>query len=110
MIYLASPYTDSSAITMQMRYSDALYATAKFLAEGHHIYSPIVHFHAIACLHNLPRDADFWWDINSTMIRKADALWVLKLTGWQNSIGVMKEIVFATDLGLPIRYVELPGA
>ena len=91
---------------MQLRYGDTLYNTALLIKEGHFIYSPIVHFHPIACLHDLPRDIDFWWNISEDMIRKADAFWVLKLTGWDNSIGVMRETVLATDLGLPIRYIE----
>ncbi len=106
MIYLASPYTDQSAVVMQMRYSDALHATARFIKQGHMIYSPIVHFHPMAAMHDMPRDIDFWWEISKNMIKRADAVWVLRIAGWQNSIGIMREMELAKELGIPVTEVD----
>lgn len=89
-----------------MRYADALHYTAGAIRKGHHIYSPIVHFHPMAAMHSMPRDIDFWWDISKNMIERADAVWVLMLEGWQNSIGVMKEIELAEQLAIPVTYVS----
>ncbi len=91
---------------MQLRYADALYNTAILIKQGHFIYSPIVHFHPIACLHDLPRDVDFWWEFNKDMIERCDEFWVLTLPGWENSIGILKETELASELGKPVKIID----
>lgn len=105
MIYLASPYSSTSNLTMETRYRQALEATAVFMREGHAVYSPIVHCHPMACIYALPRDISFWEDYSYHMIDLADEVWVLELEGLESSIGVMKEIEYAKAHDKPIRYV-----
>lgn len=88
-----------------MRYQDALYATAELVKRGHHIYSPIVHFHTIAVMHTLPRDIDFWWEMSKDMIERCDELWVLEIEGWEHSIGIMREMELAKELGKPVKQI-----
>lgn len=91
---------------MQNRYMAVLQESAVLIKSGQMIYSPIVHFHAMACLYEMPRDIDFWWLISKDMIERADAFWVLQLDGWQESIGIMRETELAKALKLPIAYIQ----
>jgi hypothetical protein len=93
---------------MQMRYMDALHATAKLVKAGHLIYSPIVHFHGIAAIYDMPRDIDFWWELSKNMIERCDEFWVLESEGWQQSIGIMRETELAAELEKPVRTVTWP--
>lgn len=109
MIYLASPYSSPDPIIMKTRFLLAEQVTAQLMEEGHFIYSPIVHCHAMAERYALPKDFAFWRDYNIDMIRRADALYVLTITGWKESVGVTGEIGFAKHAGLEIKYVNEEG-
>jgi len=106
MIYLASPYTHRDNNVMQNRYMQVAEATSILIAAGGRtIYSPIVHFHPIACLYTLPRDIEFWWDISRDMLNRADEFWVLMLDEWERSIGIMRETVLALERDITLRYL-----
>ena len=104
-IYLASPYTDQSEEVMEDRYEKAACHTAQMLQAERFVYSPIVHCHELAKKYNLPRDIAFWRDYNTTMLRCAKQLQVLRLDGWQVSLGVRFEMDLATKLLIPIYYI-----
>lgn len=107
MIYLASPYTHHSKTTMQERYSQVLEAAATLTKSGLFIYSPIVHFHEMAVVHEMPRDYKFWERNNLHMLTLASSLWVLKLSGWDLSVGVAAECEYAARVRKPIQYLTL---
>lgn len=104
-IYLASPYSHYNIDVMQKRYEDAVTATVKLLKANITVFSPIVHFHPLALLHDLPKDADFWLQHNLPFLKASCGLYVLMLPGWQESKGVAKEIKIATSLKLEVLYV-----
>jgi hypothetical protein len=100
--YLASPYSGNE----QENYEAAAKFTAERMAQGHVIFSPIVHCHQIAIDYNLPGDFNFWQNYNFAMLDIADELMVLKLPGWERSKGVAGEIDFAANAGIPVTYIE----
>lgn len=105
MIYLASPYAHPFKSVMQWRYDRMVkYVTTQFYY-GCCVYSPIVHNHPTAVTGILPRTWEFWSKIDLDMLRRADALHVIRLNGWQKSKGVQAEIEFARQAGIPIIYV-----
>jgi len=106
MIYLASPYTDSDPAVMQRRFELVAGAAACLLQQGHMIYSPILHFHPLSLLHELPGDFAFWQDMNMHMLAMADALWVLRLDGWEKSAGVTAERAKALFDEIPTVYFD----
>lgn len=108
MIYLASPYSGTLE-QMQQRYLDTKHATATLLSNKHHIYSPIVHCHEMACRFSLPRDAQFWKEYNEDMIKRVDYLWLLKIPGWETSKGMGMEVEFASKIGKSIQSVIMDG-
>lgn len=106
MIYLASPYSHDSEAVRHHRYRSVMRVTAGLLAQGHFIYSPILHCHELARHHELRTDFAFWQNYNFDMLAHADELFVLTLVGWQKSVGVQAEIAFAQERGIPVKFVN----
>lgn len=104
MIYLASPYSHHDPLVMRTRFLLVEQETALYLNKGIHIYSPIVHCHELAHKYSLPKDFAFWMNYNLDMLRRADALWVLVIDGWQDSRGVRTEIQAAEAVRMPVEY------
>lgn len=113
-IYLASPYSTpmnprwnegQKKVVRGMRYHETMEAAVYLINKGYVVYSPIMHWHAAAKRHNLPKGYEFWQRMDENFIKWADALFVLKLKGWDKSDGVAKEILLAKQLGRTIGYV-----
>lgn len=110
MIYLASPYSSPEPEVRSKRYWDTVKAVAALTPRhpSHFIYSPIVHHHVVALESNLPKDALYWQQVNKIALYKADQLWILRLTGWHVSKGVVMELGWARAAGKPIMHIEPP--
>lgn len=72
------------------------------------LYSPIVHNHELAKHHNLPKTWDFWRAIDLATLKHCEWMIVLKMPGWENSVGITAEIEAAKAVGMHIRYVDCP--
>ena len=107
MIYLASPYTAKTKELQEANYQAVLRLCGKVLQKRYNVWSPIVHCHTMAVLYDLPTDFGFWRTYNHDFVRRADAVWVACIPYWQDSKGVADEIEFATQLELPIKYVQV---
>lgn len=109
LVYLASPYTHPDLNVRQDRYEMATMAAAKLMAMGFAVFSPIAHSHHIADF--LPDgtvvDHEFWMRQDLPWLRKADALFVLRLEGWEESRGVNAEIHCARHIGMPVEFLDL---
>lgn len=104
MIYLASPYSHSEAVVREERFRAACQATARLIAAGHVVFSPIVHGHPLVH-HGLPTDWSFWEQFDRDHLVRCDEVVVLTLDGWRESVGVAAEIRIAEELGKPVRYL-----
>lgn len=100
MIYLASPYTGSKEL-QRFRYVRNLEAVAGMIKNGYLVFSPILHFHEVARIYDLPKDFMFWCTYNFEMLSKVDALYVLTLDGYKQSEGVKAEVAFALKREIP---------
>jgi len=107
MIYIASPYTGTTN-EMHERYKHARAYVAKLCVDYVLCYSPIVHFHPVAVNHELPRDLNYWRAHNVAMLRRAEILHVLRLDGWDDSVGVAFEMNLAARLDLKIELIQWP--
>jgi hypothetical protein len=104
MIYIASPYSHGSSAVMDLRADVAAHFAMDRFSRGHHIYSPIASWHHIAMEYRMESDFTAWRALNFAILRHAKELWVLKITGWETSVGVAAEIALAKTLGIPVRY------
>lgn len=107
MIYLASPYFHSDPAVMQARYEAAVRAAGKLIADGVHVFSPIVHNHPVRVESGrIPGDHKFWLDYDRWFLEKCSKLIVLKLDGWQDSVGVGDEVSYANDRHIPVEFMN----
>lgn len=109
MIYLASPYSDPDPLIMRTRFLLAEQCTAALLSQRQSVYSPIVHCHEIAQRYALPTDFAFWKSYNFDMLRRADSFGVLRIRGWNTSVGLTAELELASTIGLPIYHFNEDG-
>ena len=104
MIYLASPYSDPDLMVRQQRFLMVCREAANLMRQGEMVYSPIAHGHCISRC-GLPFDADYWDAHSRLMLARCESLAVLRLDGWETSVGVQREIELAKTMGIPIRHL-----
>ena len=109
MIYLASPYSHPDPVIKKTRFLLAEQCTAALIKQGLFVWSPIVHCYGMALRFTMPDDAQFWKAYNFDFIRRADALYLLKIEGYEQSKGVMMELKLAAEIGLPVEHVNPEG-
>ena len=108
--YLASPYSlnntaDSSA--MRESYEQVTRCTFKLLKTGLNVYSPITYHHAVQKVCGVMRQPTrFWLELDFGILKHAKGMFVLMLDGWQNSIGVTREIEFCRHNNIPISFIH----
>lgn len=104
-IYLASPYSSSEPFVQEERYLKACRAVHYLLQKGVWVFSLIVHCYELAKMVNLPKDAAFWQNYNFAMLAGASKLIILRIEGWEASIGVRAERAEADRLKIPFEYL-----
>jgi hypothetical protein len=104
LVYLASPYTHECPLVVSDRHWRTMAFVARHLVAGRLVYSPIVYAHTMALRHTMPTSHEWYWIFNKTMIDRCDVVWILRLDGWEQSVGVCAEINYAEMTGKPIKY------
>jgi hypothetical protein len=104
-IYLASPYSHPDPAVRQTRFESACRAAAALIQQGLMTFSPIAHSHAI-CQYGVPLDWQFWQQHDLAFLAMCDELVVLKLEGWDRSVGAQAEIAAAKALGKPVSFLD----
>lgn len=107
-IYLACPYSDGSLVIRNYRFSMANEAAAWLMSGNNIVFSPISHSVPIAKTGQVPELSwQFWRKQDFAFLEWADALVVLKINGWEKSVGVREEIEEARRLDKPIVYTTM---
>lgn len=109
LIYLAGPYSSPNPAVQERRFRQVCDAAAQFMRQGRLIYSPIAHSHSIAAW-GLPGAWGYWAKLGRVMVERCDELWVLRLPGWDKSIGVAEEVKIASEMAMVVRYIGWPIA
>jgi len=109
IIYVASPYSHPEHKVMEERYHLVMKYCSDLINRGQIPFSPIVYGHELAKKHNLPTDAKFWDEFNMSFLRLSRVLHVYCIPGWEKSVGVRREIDFATEIGIPIVIIPPLG-
>lgn len=106
VVYLATPYTKYPR-GLEMAFIDACRIAAKMVQAGIKVYSPIAHTHPIACHGGISKtDHSLWLPFDFALMRKADALCVAKMDGWDQSFGVAEEIQMFKADHKPIFFLD----
>lgn len=106
MIYLAGPYSHESSVIKNNRFEKLTDVAAQLMNEGNIVYSPITHSHPIAIKHSLPGDWGYWQASCEAMLSRCDKMVIVKMEGWEKSVGLAGEIEIANALGIPIEYYK----
>ena len=108
IFYLASPYTKYGQGT-EAAFEEACKAAGELMQRGMFVFSPIAHSHPIAVHAKIDKtDRSFWMPLSLAILFECDQLLVLKMPGWQESVGIIQEIRYAEKLGKPISYLTWP--
>lgn len=103
--YLASPYSHPDEEVRQQRHDEVARIALKLL-DQYVVFCPIVHSHALAQLSELSTGWEFWKKQDLGILDRCDILIVAMMDGWDKSVGVNAEIVYAQEVGMKIMYLD----
>lgn len=104
MIYVAAPYSSPLVGVQDQRLDRTFEFVLHLVKHGVTAFSPVVYFRPTALALNLLEDAATWHKHNMAFLRRADAVFVLRLTGWEQSKGVQIELKLARALHIPVEH------
>lgn len=108
LYYLASPYSHKSEIVRAMRKFLVDAVGSQLVAQGIHVFGPITES---ACYTKMEPTLDGAWDFwkahDLLMLDRCDAMLVLTLKGWAQSVGVSAEIKYAKERGLDVLFLDV---
>ncbi|MCP4896274.1 MAG: DUF1937 family protein [bacterium] len=105
-VYIATPYSHPDASVRHRRFEAVNEFAAKMMEQGYTIFSPISQSHPIADhLGPETENWDFWQKQDLPWLELCDAVYVLTLNGWADSVGVTGEIAHAAKLNIPVLYI-----
>lgn len=107
LTYLAQPYSHPDPEVREQRYRDGCAAASRLMQQGLKVFAPIPHSHGIAAHGGLPTSWEYWESYDRTILEMCEKLLVLKLDGWEQSVGVLAEMDIAFELGIPVEYITL---
>lgn len=103
VIYLACPYSHPNVAVRASRQSVAAGVARRLIDWGNVVYSPLSHFDSDALL-RVAADRARWHGLR--MLERCDAVLVLRLPGWSQSVGVHGEVMLAEELGKPVSHLS----
>lgn len=108
-VYLAAPYSHPDIQVRDARVHQVNLAAADLIRAGFIVFSPLSHSHAIGEIMGNSMDHGCWLEQDRAFIEWADALIVLKLSGYLDSYGVRWEVDLASKLKKPVSMID-PGS
>ena len=106
MIYLASPFAHPDPAVRQYRYKRACRATAKLMAAGIAVFSPLCNSFPAVELGGLELDHDGFMAVDLPILCRCDEVLILGLDGWSDSRGVRHEMFEALAHSKPITVID----
>jgi len=104
MIFISSPYTHKDKKVEHQRYVDTCKYAAYLFTQQKMAVSPVIVGHPLLEHEKLPGDFTFWKDYSFELLKGCSELHVLMLEGWDASVGIQHEIIFADQHEIPVKY------
>lgn len=104
--YLVIPYTDKDKEIENFRALMSDFIFSELSKEGRVVIAPISMGHGPARRFGLPTDWKFWAKVDSEILKVCDRILIVKLPGWQDSVGVSAEIKLAKELEKEIIFID----
>ncbi len=106
LIYLASPYSRYYK-GREEAYIEVCKKAAALMHNGYNVFCPIAHSHPIEKFGmDRLQDGEFWLKQDFSVLAHCDELWIYKMPGWHDSYGINKEIQFANNNDIPIKFLD----
>lgn len=107
MVYLSSPYSNPDDAIREQNYKTVSLIAAQMVYNGELAFSPISYGHNLSEFKEMPANNwSFWYNFCIGFLLKSDKLIVVKMNGWDRSVGVAGEIEVAIKNNIPIEYME----
>lgn len=106
LVYLAAPYSDPNKDIVRQRMAMFTQIDGIMHNAGIFTVSPLEKHHTLEQT-KLPSDWGYWESFGRALLSKCDALAVIMMPGWKESVGVQGEIQIAKFIGLPIYYIPM---
>lgn len=102
LVYLAAPYSGTKE-EIEARMKVFSIVDAELLSRGYFTISPLSK-HFILHHSSLPGTWDFWEHYSKKLIAQCNKIIVIKIDGWDTSVGVQAEIAFAEKVGISVMF------
>ena len=106
MLYLCCPYSHSSPTIREHRYHTSCIAAAKLLQAGIVVFNPLANSIPAEEFGKINLRHDQWMAIDLPILCRSDEILVLSLDGWEQSLGVRKEMFQAMALRKHITLIS----
>jgi hypothetical protein len=109
IVYLACPYTHPSSQLRERRFLAATNAAARLINQGHVVFSPITMTHPIDLVlagKDSTLGTDFWVRFDEAFMGVCSEMAILRIEGWQESAGILREREFFEKRGRPIWFLD----
>jgi hypothetical protein len=107
LIFISSPYSHGDKSIEKLRYELVSKYSAELVSNGIVAFSPITYGHTLVGFKNMRTDFEFWKNFCLTFLSKCDELHVLKIEGWDLSIGLKMEVEYAIKNGINVVYIDI---
>lgn len=105
-IFIISPYSDPDNVEVLLRVHATEQYFLSLIRQGHFPVSVIVSCHHLTVKYKVLNTFDFWSDYCLSEMATCDEVHLLKLEGWETSVGVISELNHADKLKKTILKVE----
>lgn len=105
IIYLACPYASPDPAIRRLRFEMATRVARTLTLKGYLVFSPITHAHPLQV--EVRNGWDFWKQLDVPFLEQCGLLMILKMPGWDKSVGIDGEVNTAYQNGIPSMYIEV---
>lgn len=105
LIYLASPYSHPDQEVRNERMRVFCLTDAALMRAGIMSCSPLSK-HFITQFTDIPTTWEYWKDYCHTMLPRCDAVYVIDVDGWEQSVGTQAEIDLAKRLSIRVALIQ----
>ena len=106
VVYVACPYSDPVPAIMKDRHDKATQYAAQLIEDGAIAFSPLTHSRPmVQYMEEHGEDWETWRTVDLAFLSMCTEIHVLRLPGWDSSVGVLSEVQEARRHGIKVIYV-----
>ena len=109
LVYLAMPYSHRDPEVVAARMEAFTDMDRALIRAGVNTVSPLYKHFAIEDSPDIGTDWEYWSGYSAELMKRCDAVVIIKLPGWEGSTGVSDEIDLAVALKIPVYVISSSG-